>query len=167
MLAMRAEVLAKAELRLKIGDAANAAWQELIEETRQEDGPQSIGEMRKASWPIFGEIIKYDNRQLAEEIIPIYRRMVQRLMEKMHLAEFSTISYLQELIDFVEIWNRWLAESLPAEIVDRLGHSEENLYPFYGDVALHFAELQMELKEVRRWLPSRKHPTPIKVVPSP
>ncbi len=166
MLAMRAEVLAKAELRLKISGAANTAWQVLIDDARQGGGVELIRETREASFPIFEEIIKYNNRQFAEEIMPTYRKMVQRFVEKMHFAEVSTIGYLQELIDFVEIWNRWLAEALPSEVVERLGHSEERLFPFYRDVASHFVKLQAEVKESRHWWRRRKRAEPIKVLPS-
>jgi hypothetical protein len=166
MLAMRAEVLAKAELRLKISGAAGAAWQELIGNARRGGAVEQIQELREASFPMFEEIVKYNNRQFAEEIMPSYRMMVRRFAEKMHFAEVSTVGYLEELIDFVEIWNRWLAESLPSEVVARLGHSEKKLYPFYRDVASHFVALQAEVKEARRWWRRWKRSEPIKVVPS-
>lgn len=166
MLAMRAEVLAKSELRLKISGAAGAAWHGLVAEARRGGGIQLVREVREASFPIFEEIIKYNNRQFAEEIMPIYRKMAERFVEKMHFAEVSTIGYLEELIDFVEIWNRWLAESLPGEVVERLGHSEEKLFPFYRDVASQFVALQTEVKEARRWWRRRERAEPIKVLPS-
>jgi len=50
--------------------------------------------------------------------------------------------------------------------VQRLGHSEEKLFPFYRDVASHFVALQAEMKEARRWWRRRKRSEPIKVVPS-
>jgi len=166
MLAMRAEVLAKAELRLKIRDAAGAAWHELIKDARRGGGVGFSREVREGASPIFMEIIKYDDRQFAEEIIPVYREMVRRFVDKMHFSDVSTIGYLQELIDFVEIWNRWLAKSLPGEVVERLGHSEEKLLPFYCDVASHFVALQAEVKEAHRWWSRRKRSEPIKVAPS-
>ncbi len=164
MLAIRAEMLAKAELKLKISGAAGAAWQETVGNARREGGVQRIREVREASFPMFKEILKYNDRQFAEEIMPSYRKMVQLFVEKMHFAEVSTIEYLENLIDFVEIWNRWLAGSLPSEVVERLGHSEEKLFPFYRDVASHFMALQAEMKESRGWWNRRKRPERIKVV---
>ena len=159
--AMRAKVLAKAELRLKISGAAGAAWQELIRDAKRGGDLESIRAAREAASPVFMEIIKYNNRQFAEEIMPVYHDMVQRFVDKMHFSDVSTIGYLQELIDFVEIWDRWLLESLPSEVLERLEHSEDKLFPFYRDVALHFAVLQAEVKEARRWWPFRSRSEPI------
>jgi hypothetical protein len=166
LLAMRAEVLAKAELRLKISGAAAAEWHQLIGDARRGGGIDLVREVREASSPVFQEIIKYNNRQFAEEIMPIYRKMVQRFLDKIQFSDASTRGYLQELIYFVEIWDRWLTESIPAEVVERLGHSEEKLFPFYRDVASNFSALQAQVKEAHQ--PSRRRgpSEPVKVVPS-
>ena len=118
------------------------------------------------SFPIFEEIIKCDNRQFAEEIMPLYRKMVELFVGKMHFAEVSTMAHIEALIDFVEIWNRWLAKSLPAKVVERLGQSEEKLFPFYRDVASHFLALQAKVKEGRSWWRLGERSVPVKVVPS-
>ena len=166
MLAMRAEVLAKAELRLKISDAAAAEWHHLIGDAQQAGGRDMTLEVRKANFPVFEEIIKHNNRQFAEEIMPLYRKMVQCFLDKMQFAEVSTLGYLEELIVFVEIWNRWLADSIPGEVVERLGHSEEKLFPFYQDVASNFSALQAKVKEASESSRRRGRSGPVKVVPS-
>ena len=163
MLAMRAEVLAKSELRSRISGAAHAEWQQLIGHARRSGSVEGIGE---TDFTIFEEIIKFNDRQFAEDIMPIYNKMVQRFINNMHFAEVSTIAYLDELIEFVEIWNRWFAQSLPADIVQRLGHSEEKLFPFYRDVASHFVALQAKVKDVHRWWHRIRGFERIKVVPS-
>jgi hypothetical protein len=101
--------------------------------------------------PAFDKIIDYNNRQLAEEIIPAYHKMVALFTSKVHLTEPSTIQYFPALLDFVETWDRWRDHSLPVEVLGNLNHSEEALYPFYADLANNFARLQQALGEKRRW----------------
>jgi hypothetical protein len=165
MFAIRAESLAKSELRSKISGEADSVWRELIDDAMQGGGVEGIERARRVSFRTFEAIIEYNNRQLAEEIIPSYREMLRLFVEKMYLAEVSTITHLEDLVEFVEIWNRWLAESLPGEVVERLGHSEEKLHPFYCDVASHFVRLQAEVKESARWWRFSERPEPPKVVP--
>jgi hypothetical protein len=77
--------------------------------------------------------------------------MVDLFTSKLLLAEFSTIQHFPALLEFVEIWNRWLDRSLPVEVLGQLNHSEEKLFPFYQDLADNFARLQGMLQEKRRW----------------
>jgi len=166
LLAMRLQTLSQAELKLKISGAAAAEWARQIAEASP-DGVERIREIRGERFPLFQKIIEYNNRQFAQEIMPVYRKMVEHLLGNIHLAEGSTLGCLEELVAFVEIWDRWLAESLPTEVVESLGHSEEKLYPFYDDVASQFAILQGEMKERSRWWRRRrKSREPIKVLPS-
>ena len=51
--------------------------------------------------------------------------------ENLWLADPDTREHYQHLLEFVELWDRWLAKSIPAEVIERLEHSEENLKPFY------------------------------------
>lgn len=47
------------------------------------------------------------------------------------LADPSTQKHYQHLIEFVGLGDRWLAKSLPVEVIERLGHSAEKLKQFY------------------------------------
>ena len=82
--------------------------------------------------------------------MPAYRNMVELFTFKMHFAEFSTVQHFAARLEFVEIWNRWLDKSLPAEVLAQLNHSEEKVYPFYEDLANNFARMQEALREKRR-----------------
>jgi hypothetical protein len=78
--------------------------------------------------------------------------MVDLFSAKMQLAEPSTIQHFQALVEFVEIWNRWLDQSLPPEVLGQLRHSEETLNAFYEDVADNFVRMQHALCGGRlRW----------------
>jgi hypothetical protein len=86
-----------------------------------------------------------------EEIIPSYRKMVELFTLQMHLAEPSTINCFPALLEFVEVWNRWLDESLPSEVLGLLSHTEETLFPFYENLLDNFTRMQDVLREKRRW----------------
>ncbi len=156
MLALRAQVLAKGELRLKISGEADAAWRAMMERAyaRKEVKEGNIDYVEKLineRSPHFDKLVDYENSQLAQDIVPSYRQMLDLFTSKMHLAEFSTIQHFAVLLEFVEIWNRWLDHSLPVEVLTQLQHSEEKLYPFYENLADNFARMQQALREERRW----------------
>jgi hypothetical protein len=163
MLALRAQVLSRSELSLRISERAGSAWQSMIRHAYEsKDELRAIDlveELTKGRFPDFEKLTRYGNRQLAEDIIPAYRKMVALFTLKMHLAEPSTISHFPALFEFVEIWNRWLDGSLPVEVLGQLNHSEETLFPFYGDLADNFARMQQMMRERRLW----RRPPPPKV----
>lgn len=146
MLAWRALVPAKSETRMKMSGAADAAWRELISRA-QEIGIDEVQKVSASRFPLFEKIIKDNNHQLAEEIIPAYRRMQDLCVTKMYLAERSTREHFVAFTEFVEVWTRWLADAIPGEVVQELGHSEEKLVPFYQDLAANFERLQRSLRE--------------------
>ena len=71
--------------------------------------------------------------------------MVNLFRDRMGLAEPSTLEHFGALVEFVEIWDRWLDETIPPEVVGNLEHGEEKLYPLYEDVADQFKRLQKEI----------------------
>ena len=107
MLALRAQVLAKIELRLRIAGGADSAWRAKVDLAyKSKEAIDQVDRLTKERFPDFEKITDYDNRQLAQEIIPAYRKMLELFALRMHLAEFSTIQHFQALLDFVEIWSQ-------------------------------------------------------------
>ena len=94
----------------------------------------------------FEKIVPYNNKQLADEHIPCYRRMLDLFREKLWLVERSTRIHYPTLVEFVEVWNRRVAGSLPASVAERMGHGEENLESLYEDTERHRDQLQRILK---------------------
>jgi hypothetical protein len=90
LVAMRAVVLAKSELRLKISGAADVACLAMMEHAYKR-GVEHVMEIDKERSPLFEKIIEYDNRELAEEIMPTYRKMVELFGSKIHFAEPSSV----------------------------------------------------------------------------
>jgi hypothetical protein len=155
ILAIRAQVLSQRELGQRISGAAEAAWQAMVK--RAYEGNDELGKLDRMEkltqqrWPSFEKLTEYGNRQLVEEVIPSYRKMVELFTSKMHLAEPSTITYFPALLEFVEIWNRWLNESLPGEVLGILNHTEDTLFPLYDNLLENFTRMHQELAEKRRW----------------
>jgi hypothetical protein len=163
MLALRAFVLTKSELRLKISGVAEIAWQDLVT-SRHPIDVERLMKTTEERFPVFEKIIIDDNRQFAEEIMPAYHKMVELFRSKMHIAELSTIEHFASLLEFVEIWDRWLDKSIPHEVGAKLNHSEQKLYPFYMNVAANFIRMQDTLREKCNW-PWRKRGALVRVLP--
>jgi hypothetical protein len=146
LLGIRSEIRMRSELRVKIHKAANTEWQRLCEKTKdfEVEARQKITEERGNE---FKEIIEYDNRQLKEELIPAYRKMVNLFRNNMWLAEDETKKYFKSLLEFVELWERWLDRSLPTEVIQTLEHGEESLHPFYDHLQNKHDELRNKLQE--------------------
>jgi len=65
-----------------------------------------------------------------------------------YLAEKRTRKFFRPLIEFVDIWDRWLDKSIPHEVVEELGHGEKPLHPFYEDLEKTHDELRNKLANI-------------------
>jgi hypothetical protein len=129
LVAGRAEILARSDLRVKVEQATSAAW------------PNMVAEARDA----ISRAIDYDNTILRETLIPAYHQMVATFREKWSLAEPKTRTYFAALVEFVEIWERHLKGGISGEAIARLGHTEENLKPFYAHLEATHEQLRRRL----------------------
>jgi hypothetical protein len=140
MLGVRSEIKARSEVRLKVTSIAAVAFTE-------EFGTGPLGERIGPPADLaekYDAIHDYDNIQLRESLIPLYRQMLDHFTHHMHLAEHSTRVHYEALCEFVEIWNRSLDESLPSKVAERLAHDEGTLQSLYSDLQLHFNRLLAE-----------------------
>ena len=144
----RKRIRAKSDVRGKVSVAANEAWAELYAPYSEAKQPMLNHEEQYAP---YGKIIEYDNNQLREELIPLYRKMLDLFTEKYWLADEDTRAYYQEFLEFVEIWERYLAEALPGGVLRKLGHTEENVLPFYEHVESKLSALQEEINAKSFW----------------
>jgi hypothetical protein len=145
-LGIRERIRTKSEVRLKVSAAANKVWPRLMEEARA-SGIDRLQQVREEQSPKFAKIIDYENRQLKEELIPLYRQMVDLFTTKMHLTEPSTRRHFTALVEFVEMWDRSLSGTLPSEVAELVGAQEDNLMPLYDDLEANFQRLQTALRE--------------------
>ena len=142
LVGIRSQIKAKSEVRLRLTNLANASWHEKfagIEDPARKK--QIIGKDR----PDYDKLQNYNNRQQVEEIVPLYRKMLAIFTDNMWLAEPSTRSHYAALVEFVETWNRLLAQSLPPELWNEIEHKEETLEPLYADLEHHLSELSKRL----------------------
>ena len=144
----RKRIRAKSEVRGKVSAAASEAWTELCAPYSEAKQPMLNHE---ELYTPYGKIIEYDNNQLREELMPLYRKMLDIFTEKYWLADEDTRAYYQEFLEFVEIWERYLAESLPRGVIRKLGHTEENVLPFYEHIERKLSALQEEINAKSFW----------------
>ncbi|MCE5190822.1 MAG: hypothetical protein LLG08_03555 [Actinomycetia bacterium] len=130
MLGLRNEIRMRSELRLKLQTESEAAWKELAEQARG-GGVAALERLSTDRGPAFKELIEYDNVQFEHELLPAYRKMVSLFRDNYWLADSDTHAFYQGLLQFVELWERWLAGAVPYEVVDRVGLNEGSLQPFY------------------------------------
>ena len=136
------KIQAKSLLRLEIGKVSHVAWKEICKRH-----PDPFLDHEKYFEP-FMKAIRYNNKELREEIIPLYDEMLSIFTEKYWLANPSTRKWFSELSAFVGLWHRWLDESIPADVVREIGHNEDQLKPFYEDLESYIDMLQKRLSGV-------------------
>jgi hypothetical protein len=139
LLAARQEIRARSELRVKL--------QKALDDAHTKDmlaaGP---GQVAAASDPHISAIAKNiedENQTFREVLMPRYREMVSIFREKMWLAEPDTRKFFDQLIEFVDVWDKILADKLPRSIPRAINHTEENLKPFYQ----HLEEVTDRLRD--------------------
>ena len=145
---MRADIKAKSDLREKISAIANGAFRREFTGVDDPDTKRRIG---ADAWPKYEKLAVYSDDQLKTDIIPTYRKMVQYFMSHMAYAEESTIIHYAAFVEFVEIWNRFSADSLPRKVAQDLSHAEKNLYPLYDNIEDHARRFSWKLKS-EPWL---------------
>jgi hypothetical protein len=146
LLGMRLQIHTKSELREKLNTIAREVWPKELESGSFGD-PLAKEKIFNAKWPQYEKIFEYNERQLEQEIIPLYREMLAHMTKFMGLAEPSTIKHYGTLVEYVEIWNRAFQQSLPREVRARLQHEEQKLYPFYEDLETQAQRLRDKLKK--------------------
>ena len=125
MLGCQKEIRARSEVRLKINNAASTTWKDKFKENSDRDD--------KDFHP-YERILEYNNSQLENELIPLYKKMLSIFSNNFWLAQPETRKWYPELCEFVEIWQRSISESIPGEVIEEIGHSEKKLYDFYEDL---------------------------------
>ena len=136
LLAIRSQIKAKSELREKISKLVNNELPKSLVDL------PSMHPFAEAEYKTADQMVEYNNRQIEEDLLPAYKEMRDLFIGKMYLAEKSTLPYLSEIVNFIEIWDRWIDKSIPHTILGQLDHSENRLSPFYEDVQSCFSELQ-------------------------
>jgi hypothetical protein len=130
LVSMRAEIQARGELRLKIETAMNEGHARNLLDAGQY-GYQAIERVTDDVIPPMLAVMRDEFKIFTEVSMPLYRKMLDTLREKMWLADTETRQYLPALIEFVDVWERHIRGVIPDEVVREIKHTEENLHPFY------------------------------------
>ena len=126
---------------MKIQEAMDAAH---IEDMLHA-GPEGV---QQASDPHLTPLLKSirdENQTFRELLMPRYREMVDVFRKKMWLAEPETRRHFVELVEFVDVWDKVLNDQLPPAIAPRIGHTEQNLKPFYSHLESTHDRLRAQL----------------------
>ena len=144
LLGMRMAIQAKSAVREQVTNTAGAAWAEPFRDVTPGDHEtvRTLGERQG-----YEKVIEENNRQLKEELLPLYRQMIDHFTKNLAHAEPSTRNYYVELVRFVDIWDRWLKGTIPREVLVKLEHTEDGLQPFYQDLQNHHDRLFEHLKK--------------------
>jgi hypothetical protein len=142
MLGLRNEVKTHSAFRVRVQNEASAALSQLYQNLDVQERQRIAAERS----PELTRIIEYDNDKLNEELLPAYRKMVELFRESYWLAEPETRAYYGVLVEFVEVWNRWIDKALPVEVLKRLEHSEDKLAPFYEHIERTHDAIRQQLK---------------------
>lgn len=146
LVGIRNEIRMLSELRQKISKSADRHWRKICEEAREAGGADEVKRVTDERRDVFMKNIEYDNRQLSESLLPAYRRMVAVFRDNYYLAEKETRDHFGPLLEYVDIWDRWLDRSIPHEVVQELEHGEEALKSLYADLEKTHDELRAKLK---------------------
>ena len=139
MLGLRSEISAHSTLRVRLQTEAGAAWQALS--AAAAPGPEAQ-QLTANRFPQFQALIEYDNNKLREKLMPAYRKMLDVFRNGLWLAEADTRKHYPAVVEFVDVWERWLDGSMPGEVLERIGHAEENLSQFYDDLQTKHDQLR-------------------------
>ncbi|MGB8657556.1 MAG: hypothetical protein WCE90_07190 [Candidatus Zixiibacteriota bacterium] len=143
LLALRSSVKALRTVGVKVSKFTNLVWQQHCEDLKHD--PETLARWIEQHKQGYTRFINYDNEQFRKEALPAYKNMVAIFRDKLYLAEPATVVYLPKLIEFVELWERWLADTIPAEVIQKVGISEEELLPFYENLEKHHGLLRTKL----------------------
>jgi hypothetical protein len=111
------------ELQSEMAAAADVEWRQICDRA-----PKPFMDHGKRSEP-FKRLIEHGNEQFYTEILPLYDRMVAIFTEHYWLADEKTQRHYGELCRFVDIWHGYKATAIPPEVLLKLKHKGEELYP--------------------------------------
>jgi hypothetical protein len=143
LVSMRAEIRARADLRVKLERA--------IDRIHARDMSEAGQYSREASRQVSDEniaklrtMMRDEGQIFRETSMPIYRQMLSTFRDKMWLAEPATRTYLPGFVEYIDVWERNLRDTVPLDVVGEIGHTEKNLHSFYQ----HLEETHDRLREV-------------------
>jgi hypothetical protein len=134
LLATHKEIRARSELRVKLQAALDGQHTEAMLQAGVSGGADRhdrINDATDAHIPTILTNIQDEGQTFRDVLMPRYRSMINVFRDKMFLAEPETRQYFGQLIEFVDVWDKILADKLPPSVAPAINHTEANLSPFY------------------------------------
>lgn len=133
LLSMFTEVRARDALRVKLIRAITQHHQRQMLEVRQE-GHDAVHDASMESLNKLATVSNDERRIFRETAMPAYRQMLTTFREKIWLAEPDTRNFLPDFIEFIDVWERTLRDTISPDIATAVGHNEQNLDDFYQHI---------------------------------
>lgn len=127
LLAMPKEIRARSELRVKLQQAIDQKYAVGLLSA----GLGKTEETSDAQLPTITASIQDEAATFRNVLMPRYREMIDVFRQKMWLAEPETRGFFAQLVEYVDVWDKILAHTLPPSVAGAVGHTEKNLLPFY------------------------------------
>jgi hypothetical protein len=105
-------------------------------------GPAGVAAASDRHIPAILANVQDENQTFREVLMPRYRQMLDIFSDKMWLAEPETREFYQQLVEFVDVWDKILADKLPRSVAVAINHTEAKLKPFYA----HLEEVHDRLR---------------------
>ena len=141
LLAMHKEIRARSELRVKLQKAIDQQHSNAMLQA----GPAHVEEASDTHLPTIMANIEDEAATFRSVLMPRYREMIDVFRQKMWLAQPETREYFKQLVEYVDVWDKTLARTLPHSIVSAVGHTEKNLHPFYDHLEAMHDKLRSEI----------------------
>jgi hypothetical protein len=138
---LRAEILTRSQLRLRIQETAS---QILSESTDGGPGhrPLRADPTARQAMAAYERLIEDDNTTFKKQLLPAYQKMAIVFRENLWLADADTQGYYSDFIAYLDVWERHLREAIPGDVIAALGHKEANLHPFYEHLERRYQALR-------------------------
>jgi hypothetical protein len=144
MLALRGQIRARSELRRDVDELADEERSGQREQHDGREGREALGERGRG----FQRELDYEDTQLREVLLPLYRQMREHFAAHMSLAEPSTRRNFHPLARYVEAWDHSSEKRFPGDtlrkITDRYG---QMLGILYSDLEEQSDHLSSQLRE--------------------
>jgi hypothetical protein len=75
-----------------------------------------------------------ERRIFCETAMPAYRKILATFREKMWLAEPATREYFAPFVEFIDVWERTLRDTISPDIVTDMGHDAQNVHSFHQNI---------------------------------
>lgn len=145
LLAAHKEIRARGELRVRLQQVVDAQHTEDLLDAGASGGAARHDRINAATdthIPAIVTNIQEEGQTFRDVLMPRYRSMIDIFRDKMWLAEPETRDYFGQLVEFVDVWDKILADKLPRSVAPAINHTEANLAPFYA----HLEEVHDRLR---------------------